>query len=186
MRVAIAADRATAHKSVDVQRLALDIAQRYGATDSGVTDELAATAPLIAPSLRGRLTGPDSPLEMDAIPADDTLEERIRRLPDETRRLTGIGLELAPFDRIDIPCLSASMRIAAIDDVETLVDAAARALENPGEIDELERVLDGIARFSNISPGSLAGPLRDQCRGSARARTPAAGAQPGRGRPSLA
>ena len=61
VRVAIAAARATAHESVDVQRLALDIAQRYGATDSGVTDELAATAPLIAPSLRGRLNGPGLP-----------------------------------------------------------------------------------------------------------------------------
>ena len=80
-RVALAAARATAHESVDVQRLALAIAQRHGAGDAAVTDELAATAPLIAPSLRARVTGPDAPRAADAIVADDTLERAHRPAP---------------------------------------------------------------------------------------------------------
>ena len=106
--MALAAARATAHESVDVQRLALAIAQRHGEGDADVTDELAATAPLIAPSLRARVTGPDAPRAADAIVADDTLDERIDRLPEDIRRLSGIGLDLAPFDRIDVPCLSSA------------------------------------------------------------------------------
>jgi hypothetical protein len=56
-----------------------------------------------------------------------------------------------------------------ISSLDELLDRAAFVLENPGETDELERVLDGVSRLCGLRPGDLAersGPLRKRCRGA--------------------
>lgn len=168
------------HPVTDVQELALDIiassAREEDAAFAAVFErqmvhlspKLATRAADITRSLtpNGREAVEDS---RDSFAADSVIEE-IRELPDSVRRtlkLTDDDLAAGmpsplDFDIVDLPTLVNSDELLPVASVEELLELAAQLIESVESADEIERLLDGIARMGHDRGGNferLAAPL---------------------------
>jgi hypothetical protein len=133
-KVARAAAEALAHEATDIQGAALGL---LAALDASRFDELrgriAELAPMVAPSLRPKLTSFVGAAE-----------------PAPTPVLIAASSASGPAPRLD-----PSRAIVPIESVEVLLDRFAHVLEDDGEPDEIERVLDGVARLCGERTGAF-------------------------------
>jgi hypothetical protein len=145
-RAALVATEALVHASADVQAAALTLIDRVAA---GPDEDLAAALERrrddVAASLRPRfeaLAGRVAPVSR-AGPIDGPVSpDRPEIAPAEQSSASSVPLD--PF---------ASLQpIQPIQTLPDLVEAIAHVLETAGPPDELERVLDGIARLSSQRP----------------------------------
>ena len=155
---------ALGHEASEVQEAALALLEQN--RDVEPPDTLATYAPLVAPSLRPRLTALLGEVETDATPLAASPPD-IGSLPPHLRSLFGLDaivaqprdgvwrLGAASFDGTELPWLAGRAPIAAIDDLDELVDVAARVLEDAGGPDEPERVFDGLSRLCAQRPADF-------------------------------
>ncbi len=173
---------ALGHEATDVQKAALDLIDKYAAAvDSELAAAIADHVPLIAASLRGRLirwtTGGVEPTTKKTAAKSTTSVGREPNLPElapEIQRLWCIDALLenikaghaeipaAIFDGTEILRLKDSQQLAPIADLDELIDACARVVEDEELVDEAERAFDGLSRLCNQTPDDFArrvGPL---------------------------
>jgi hypothetical protein len=97
----------------------------------------------------------------------ETKLDEARQIPEPWRSLAGIDDAIsaarlsilpkpAPFRPIDVPVLTAVDRITPILDLDELFDAVAHMIERVDSADEVERVIDGIARLADQRPENFA------------------------------
>lgn len=185
---ASSAARALAHEATDVQKAAIDVLVKHGSPgDSGLKRQVAAAAPGVAASLRKRLEAWSGGRESDAKPAKPAqsrssaagtladLEKQAAAIPSRWASLAGIPAMLAAareskveiaalhFGPLDVPRLDPEAALQPVQNLDEWIDVCAHFLEAPEEIDEGERVLEGLARLCDQSPDefeSQLGPLR--------------------------
>jgi hypothetical protein len=141
---ALVAAEALLHEAPDVQARALKIVEQHAeahAADSDLAAAVASAAPVVAPSLRSRLT---------ALSGQDEVSQ-----PDFAAPLA--ASREWPDSILDATVLDAVQPIAPIATTEELAIAVARALEHPEEIDDVERAIDGISRLCRVSHAEAAG-----------------------------
>ncbi|HZN33906.1 MAG TPA: DUF6493 family protein, partial [Pirellulaceae bacterium] len=167
---ASAAAQALAHEAAEVQKAAIDVLEKHGsAADAGLRKQVAQAASGVAASLRKRLQTWQSsggaaaePAKKDkARPAAATsladLEKQAAALADRWVRLAGIRpmlaaakegrIEIAALDfgPLDAPRLDPAAQLRPVADIDEWIDVCAHFLESPEEIDEGERVLEGLS-----------------------------------------
>jgi hypothetical protein len=181
-----AACEALKHESIQVQTAALEVIEAHGdRSDPQLVDRIRDELPYVAASNRARLRtwleGAEGPATPDAAagepppPAeeDDELLVRSRGLPERWRELAGVaaleelvasGASEVPrleFDPLAIPRLTKALE--PITDFAELVEHCLVAIEDRKGADDLERIVDGIARLSPLRPPDFeqrAAPLR--------------------------
>jgi hypothetical protein len=188
-QAASAAAQALAHEAVDVQKAAIEVLMKHGsAKDASLKKQVAQAAAGIAASLRKRLdawlgdAAAESKLAKQAKPAGKVgggladLEKQIAAIPGKWVRLAGIPSLIAAakagraeitaldFGPLDVPRLDPAAALAPVKDLDEWIDVCAHFLESPEEIDEGERVLEGVSRLCDQSPDDddrtrLLGPL---------------------------
>lgn len=172
---------ALGHEAADVQGAALDLIERHGdAKDEELTVLLRGKIDQMAASQRSRLqewlgasTKHEEKVEV-AVDVDEFVK-RIKTLDKKLAKLAGVQQALAAvrttsahvpaleFDGTEIPRLDPDKKIQPIQDLDELIDCFAAVLENPDQIDDVERVLDGVSRLCDQRPDNFAvrvGPLR--------------------------
>ena len=99
------------------------------------------------------------------------MPDLLKRLPARWVQLAGIPELLAAakrgrveivareFGPLDVPRLDPAAQLKPVADIDEWIDVCAHFLEAPEEIDEGERVLEGLSRLCDQSPEDLAGPL---------------------------
>ena len=152
---------ALAHEAAEVQAAALDLIE--AAAPSNLGELVSEYAELVAPSLRHRIeswTGPIPSVEPVAEQGGEGLED----VPEELRELFAIDVLLAQptgdtwvtpaatFDGTEIQRLAPQEPIVPVEDLEALIDLAARVIEDAVGPDDVERVLDGLARLCAERP----------------------------------
>ena len=139
------------HPAVDVQEKALNLIERFSDAER-LPERLAIAATLVAPSLRKRLRADEPPRD----PAPAAPDPRLKSIPEKWLRMAGVTEtgSLTPLDLLQpgIPRLHEGNRIRPIETVEELVPLYLHVLEAEGPPDDLERVLDGVARLCNQRP----------------------------------
>ena len=182
---ALAATTALAHESSEVQSAAIDLLEQFGdLTDEALWRSVARYGSAVSPSVRPRLekliTGREAGVVVrpekaaDLSKAKANLAMRIAAVPQELAELAGVpgawasledgrlGLAALSFDGTEIPRLDPMKAVRPIADIDELIDVSAAVIEGRGEIDEIERVLDGISRLCDRRPADFAkrtGPL---------------------------
>jgi hypothetical protein len=175
---------ALGHDSVEVQKAALELIQKYGDRSDGELSSLInERADQVAASLRPRVVdwlGASEKPKLDSKPQPEErdlkpLMKRARAIDPEFARLAGIDVAIKAlkqgggpipaltFDGTEIPRLDPDKKIRPIEDLDELIYVFAATLENPGNLDEVERVLDGVSRLCDQKPSDFAshtGPLR--------------------------
>ncbi len=170
-----------AHAAADVQGQTLDLLEAHGEPgDPQLTALVADRAEDVAPSVRPRLEpwlGQDEAAagEVDAAEVE-ALMTRARAVDPELARQHGVDLALsalagggevaAPWiPRHERPCLE--VPVVPVADLDELLDVLAHMLEDPGDAEELERLLDGLSRLCHRRPDDLgrrAAPLLKRAR----------------------
>ena len=145
--VALLAASALSHESPEIQKAALEIIDTVGASDNqALRKTLASFASSVAPSLRKRLA------RWTATPI---VAEVVEPRP-----------AAASISRLD-----AARAITPIASLGELVDRFGFVLENEHEIEEVERVLDGVSRFASWNSPDLASRLRPLAKRAATLRS---------------
>jgi hypothetical protein len=168
------------HPASDVQQTAAQLLCAYASTWSddqlaqvrGVEGELAplARAQLAALGGEAATTRPVLPLLTDAEAAaarksaEQLWRARVQALPPRLRALGGLAgevdLSLPPpplaFALTDVPVLTTLPRLLPITGVDELIDCVAHAIEAIDSADEVERIVDGIARLFDERPADFA------------------------------
>ncbi|HEX5104981.1 MAG TPA: DUF6493 family protein [Pirellulaceae bacterium] len=184
-----AAAQALAHESADVQKAAIEVLEKHGSpSDAGLKKQVASAASGVAASLRKRLDKwlGGGAAEKPAPPAKSAakakagggladLERQAAALPAKWSKLAGIPpllaaakkgqLEIAAltFGPLDVPRLDPAAALQPVQTIDEWIDVCAHFLETPDEIDEGERVLEGLSRLCGQSLNDLArelGPLK--------------------------
>lgn len=164
---------ALGHEAADVQVAAFDTIDLHGSLeDTELVSLISDYAALIEPSVRPRLSrwlepdenSSDGQVAMDEIdPAElDELNLRYRQLYSIDILLKNIedesmSVPAAIFDAMDLPQLNAVEPVVPIDNVEELIDLCTHLIEEPGNMDDVERAIDGLARLSNQKPDNFEG-----------------------------
>lgn len=148
-------------------------------TKSSAADARPATTNAVSrPSTRskGDKNASQSPL---ASPLDKVILKRIKDLPERWRVLAGLDGALTAigtanwdgspldFDGTEIPHLDDARKISPIQTLDELIDLAATTIENPDDVDQIERLYDGISRLGAERPadfGKRTGPLLKRVR----------------------
>jgi hypothetical protein len=162
----VVAAEALLHEAPDVQARALAIVECYAdAAGEDLTAALVSAAPVIAPSLRSRLT---------TLAGESSIAEG---RPDPGTRARRVGPEVAsngwPKSTLEVTVVDALDPIAPIETPAELALVVARVLEHPEEIDELERAIDGISRLcdaSRLEPAAMWAPIRKRAERRLRER----------------
>lgn len=89
---------------------------------------------------------------------------RVQALPSRVRALGGLAGEVdfsrppppLAFALTDVPVLATVPRLAPIDSVDELIDGVAHAIETIDSFDEIERIVDAIARLFDERPADFA------------------------------
>ena len=158
---ASAAVTALTHEAADVQAAALDVVEL--APRAHVADLLTGYAELVAPSLRARVeawigAAPDiQPSYVADAPEVTALSPALRDLFSVDALLAqpvaeSWTLPAATFDGTDLPRLSGQEPIVPVRDLDELVELASQVIEDAVGPDDVERVLDGLARLCDARP----------------------------------
>jgi hypothetical protein len=175
------ATTALSHESAEAQGAALDFIQRCGdVADAELVALVQEKAEFVAPSQRRRLIawlGEEKPAaahETQPVLDLQALLKRAAHLERSLARQAGVDAVAAAirdgcgavaaleFDGTEFPRLDPAMAIQPIQDLEELIDCFATTLENADDLDEVERVLDGVSRLCDQRRsdfGSRTGPL---------------------------
>jgi hypothetical protein len=165
----------------DDQAMALDVIERHARPgEPGMAERLREYLPYVAPSNRTRLLallGVDSSAVVSRDPTEEEpLRARAARIAPAWRSLAGVDSALealdagkvphAPLalDPLGIPRLHKPVR--PITGLHELIDEGLAAIEGGKTPDDLERILDGIARLCRLRPDDFearAAPLRFRC-----------------------
>lgn len=150
------------HDDAEVQASALDLIEECG---EPYPEALADRAEMVAASLRSRLSALIGQSSVaTATPAAEQPQIDVASVPAETRRLFCVDRLLAQpengewsvpaavFDGTELPRLRLAHPIAAIADLDELVQVAAQVLESAASVDDFERFLDGISRLCDQRP----------------------------------
>ncbi len=130
---------ALGHEAVDVQKSALEIIERHGSReDASLRQEAQGARDSVAASLRARL---DKWLGGD--------------LASTKKAMSNPAKKVAPARRKKVSAFDADRAIEPIENLDELIDRFAFVLENPGDPDEIERVLDGVSRLCGDRPADL-------------------------------
>lgn len=178
--VAETATAALGHAATDVQASALDLIEQL-VKNGELPAQLGDHVEMVAPSLRSRLevllsgrqaSAPTAATKVTAqvpaaAPAAATLSSQLRRLFSIDALLTPASGDLvvlpsASFDGMELPRLAGHERIVPVNDLDELIDLAARVLEDAVGPDDVERTLDGMSRLCDQRPDDFArrtGPL---------------------------
>lgn len=189
-RVASAAAQALAHEAADVQKVVIEVLEKHAsAKDASLRKQVAGAAVGVAASLRKRLDAwlggeaSETKSAKQTKPAPKAgmglaeLENQIATIPKKWAQLAGIPPLIAAakegrveitaldFGPLDAPRLDAAAALAPVKNLDEWIDVCAHFLEAPDEIDEGERVLEGLSRLCDQSPndGELSrqiGPLK--------------------------
>jgi hypothetical protein len=175
---------ALAHESAEVQKAALDLILKHGdSSDKELVSILSEKLNQVAPSQKPRLSEWLGALAIsnkkDETGAEDldlkSFLKRARSIDRDFARLAGVDVAMEivnqgggpipalKIDDIEIPRLDPEKKISPIENLDELIEAFAATLENPGDLDEVERVLDGVSRLCDQRPSDFAthtGPLR--------------------------
>ena len=179
--IALLAAGALRRDAADDQAMALDVIERHSRSgEPAVVERLRECLPYVAASNRARLLtllGEDAAAAGTRDPVDEEpLRARAARVAPVWRSLAGVDAALealdagkvpdAPLvlDPMAIPRLHAS--VPPITNVHELIDESLAAIEGGKTPDEMERILDGVARLCRLRPDDFearAGPLRYRC-----------------------
>lgn len=182
--------QALAHEATDVQKAAIDMLTKHGCSDDALLrEQLQPLVASVAASLRKRLDAWLAAAATDSKPTKQrkpveragsglaALQEQIAAIPSKWIGLAGIPplmkgaqagrieIKALEFEPLDVPRLDPAATLAPVRDLDEWIDVCAHFLETPEEIDEGERVLEGLSRMGDQSPeeDDLArrlGPLR--------------------------
>jgi len=166
-RCLLAAARALSNVSDDVQRRATELIEAYPTnSDPPLREAVGAQIESTAPIVRDRLSALSMVIEGPgaAAPPPDLsiLESRLAQLPAKVIERWGLkqaidGLRAGKGAEA-LPRLSSDeadyQRVAPIASPDELLEAIAVAVEAVSGADEIERLIDGIARFANRRPDS--------------------------------
>jgi hypothetical protein len=165
-RCLLAAARALSNVSDDVQRRATELIEAYPAnSDDLLRVSVGAQIESVAPTIRDRLSALSIDGEWREIsqPTDlGVIESRVSQLPAREierwgvrqaidRWRAGRGAEAWPNVA---PEETDYQRVAPIESPDELLEAIALAIESVSGADEIERLIDGIARFADRRPDS--------------------------------
>jgi hypothetical protein len=190
-QIALAAAAGLGHQSVDIQEAALTLVLRTGDPgEPGLRAILMGLAPHTSSSVAVQLQPQlDVAVPVAAVAPQPGLEElrrQIAELPEKWAALAGlpdavIALEAGQepqavtLDLARVPVLAGAEQIDQLDDLEQVIELAARVLEDASDPIEVELVMDGISRFSTARPSDFelrTGPLRKRLPQLARLRRP--------------
>lgn len=136
------------HEAVDVQKAVFDFLDRYGhKQDAGLRQKLHEVGSAVAASLKSRLAAwlGDSPARTNRTVEPAAAAER----------------------QMVVSRIDPSRALPPLDDLDDLIHAASAMLEEPGDPDEIERVLDGVCRLCDQRPPDFekrTGPLLQRAR----------------------
>jgi Family of unknown function (DUF6493) len=161
----LVAARALSNVSDDVQRRATELIEAYPANSDGLLREsVDAQIESVAPTIRDRLSVLSSDGRREAALSADlgVIESRVSLLPSkviERWRVrqaidgwrAGEYAETSPRVESEEADYQA---IAPIVSADELLEAIARAVESVSGADEIERLVDGVARFADRRPNS--------------------------------
>jgi hypothetical protein len=146
--VANAIVEALAHEAPDVQKAALDLLESFAPTsDAALRTRVMEKAPLVAASLKKRLVAWGGAKEPPA--------------------KTTVVTQAASRTATPVSYLDPSRALVPIATLDELIDRFAHVLEEPGDPDEVDLVLDGVARLSAERPADFdlrTGPLKKRAR----------------------
>lgn len=153
------------HPAAEVQQAALRLFRKHGVPAgvklSDLAESLAASVRREFADLLGqKATQPKS------VPANNKLIAQAKALPQDLALQAGVpdvlkALECGEpvpalvLDTAHIPRLDPSKRTVPLADLDELIDCAARIMEEPGDPDEIERMLDGICRLCDQRPADF-------------------------------
>jgi len=166
-RYLLAAARALSNVSDDVQRRATELIESYPGDFGGLLREsVGAQIEFVAPTIRERLSAllaeGEEPGGAPGSPNLDAIENRVARLPESVIQRWGIrqaidrlraGNDAHAWPRV--PSEEADYQpLTSIASADELLEAIALAIESVGSADEVERLMDGVARFADQRPDS--------------------------------
>jgi hypothetical protein len=169
-RAASVAVSALTHESPAVHEAALDLIERYGqSNDRTLVHLLDERMETIAASQRARVAvwlGRGSSGQPRIAAEDDLLSllARASALDPSLAELAGVPTAVAvlkqsarelpalEFSEMDVPRLDPEKAISPVEDLDELIGLFSTVLEDPGNPDDLERVLDGVSRLCDRIP----------------------------------
>lgn len=162
------------HAEVAVQEAACEVIESYGdASDVALIQAIQSREQVASASVRGRLaawlganaTSVAKAAATSKASTNDSSSEGLMDLakdvPEPVRQLAGLDAALQcvsdpaqdlpalSFNTFDVPQLSASTKVEAIDTFDGFIEQALIALENPEDILRIELVIDAAVRFAN-------------------------------------
>ena len=169
---------AMSHPNTDVQELALEVVGEVNEADDSLRSQFRRQVANIAPRFQVRaeslLGTTDSGEQTGADPDEESgdLEAEISALPMEIREFVGLAgvmdRSLPPplrFQSCDIPAAPKREPLEPIQDIDSLLELAAHLVETVDSGDQIEQLLDGIARLGHDRGGNfgrLAAPLQQR------------------------
>jgi len=162
-KVAEVAVAAMAHQSPDVQEAALGLLEKCAAQINAATQEdINRHVPFLSAKLQKRAsallgeTEEESEAPEPAVEHDVGLAAAVESLTPELRRLVGIdgtvGEAMPPplhYKLLDLPDVADREPLNPVESREELLELAAQLLEGVESADQVEVLLQGIARFGN-------------------------------------
>jgi Arc/MetJ-type ribon-helix-helix transcriptional regulator len=168
-RCLVIAARALSNVSEDVQRRATELIEMYPDNSDGLLREsLSAQIGSVAPTIRDRLSvlsmDVDGQGDGDVSPSADLgiIEIRVSHLPAKVIQRWGIKQAIDDWRAGEVPLAWPKVAseetdyqpLASIASPDELLEAIALAVESVSGADEIERLIDGVARFADRRPDS--------------------------------
>jgi hypothetical protein len=180
-RAAALAVDALAHEAPAVHEAVVDLIERHGdRTDRGLADILCPRLDTVAASQRARLaawlvpTTPAVSTAVDNSAVDDLLARACSLIP-RFAKPAGVAVAIEfltqgsgdvpaiDFSEMQAPRLNPDRAVIPVADLDDLIALFSSILEHREDVDDLERVLDGVSRLCDRVPDDFptrTGPLR--------------------------
>ena len=170
---ALAATQALGHAKRDVQEAAWCLVEKYGRREQADVTRSLLDAEVRHAGIRGKLRDWLSETEGMLISPPQIAEGVVAKDPGDTMRVDmrqeyarllrydelmanlKAGIPEIPevvFDGTDVPRLDPTRRITPITDLDGLLEMCAQVVEDDTQVDQVERVLDGLSRLADQRP----------------------------------